>query len=181
MPVVDAIAAARSDGFLEEQCTPTNFRLILFLYGTGFFEIDRFVTNRDRFVGISEERKREIHKERKNEIMGFLKDEENKTRLVPIAFSPPCDAVPERMVKSKHEAFFEEYFKFARTCDHIFGDDESTIGFLGDPYYRIQYDGNCYIVAVAVFLFLTLRKQNPNQKPIDIGWLARNYVTHTLG
>ena len=41
MPVVDAIAAARSDGFLEEQCTPTNFRLILFLYGTGFFEIDR--------------------------------------------------------------------------------------------------------------------------------------------
>lgn len=43
MDVAYAIAEAKSDGFLEEDMEedPLKFRLILFLYGTGFFEIDR--------------------------------------------------------------------------------------------------------------------------------------------
>ncbi len=175
-----AIAEARSDGFLEREIHPRKFRLILFLYGTGFVEIDRYYTDQDRIGEISEERKREIHEERRNEIMEFLKDKETKRRLMLIAFSPPSDTVPKALFKSKHEAFFEQYFKFATTCDHLFHNNKSTVGFLDLPYYRIQHSKNCYIVAVAVFLYLTLRKQNPNQKPIDIGWLARHYVTNTL-
>ena len=178
--VSEAIAEARKDGFVEEEIPPIKFRLILFLYGTGFFELDRFYTDQDRVGEISEEREREIREERKNEILEFFDDNKRKKRLKLIAFSPPCDTVPVRIFDDKHNRAFDSYFNFARSCEKLFRGEDSTIGFLGDPYYRIQYGGNCYIVAVATFLSLNLRKQKANQKPIDIGWLARHYVTHTL-
>jgi len=146
---------AAKDGFVESELGKEKFSLVLFLYGTGHFDS---IKDRD---------------ERKRGIESFLQDE-NASRLKSVVFSPSQDTA----LQGNEGA--NTYILFATSCEYLFGEENSSRGFPGKPYLRIQRSSNCYIAASATFITLCLQKQDPRNEPIDVGWLARHYVTDTL-
>lgn len=126
-----------------------------FLYGTGFF---------DTFSD----------KQQKLEVNKFFADEDSIEGLARVAFSPTEDSVSV-------DVGLESYVNFAVTCEYLRDYESLTPGFPTTPYLRLQSSRKCYIVAVAMFLTLHLQKYGGEaQNPIDVGWLARHYITHDL-
>ncbi len=146
---------AANDGFVENEMGKEKFSLVLFLYGTGHFDS----------IGDRDERKRSIEE--------FLL-EKNVSRLKSVVFSPSKDTALQG------NEGFDTYYLFRSACEYLFGEENSSRGFPGKPYLRIQKSSNCYIAASATFISLCLQKQDATNEPIDVGWLARHYVTNTL-
>lgn len=134
-----------------------SFRLIIYLYGTGFFQ-DFEPCERVKRI---------------NTLIGTMKN--NRKRLILVAFTAESDSLLQ------HKVGFTAYFAFAWSCEQLFKQVGAYGGFPAICYYRIQASANCYIVAIAMFLTLTIQKQGAtNFSPIDVGWLARRFVTNTL-
>jgi len=154
--VEEAEQLAAEDDFKESDLGEVKYALVLYLYGTGYF---------DALDDDDEARKTQIKK--------YFKYPGRVSRLKHVALSPMADTVPQ------DNKAFESYFDFVTICGCVFGKDESKGGFPGNPYLRLQRSSNCYIAASAMFVSLCMQRQDRNQKPLDVGWVARRHVTNT--
>lgn len=154
--VEEAEQQAAADGFKQSDLGPMKYFLVLYLYGTEYFNDIPY------------------RRTRKKKIKAFIKTKARVSRLEHVALSPMADTVPQ------DEKAFESYLGFVTVCELVFANDKSSRGFPGIPYLRLQQSKNCYIAASAMFVSLYMQKQNPDQKPLDVGWVARRYVTNTM-
>jgi hypothetical protein len=131
------------------------FRLIVFLYGKGYYS--KFSPT-----------------ERVARIKACI-EKGNRKRLREIALSSSSDKL------LKGDDAFKVYFTFANSVRLFFANDNATGGFPKGIFYRVQASSNCYIVAACMWISLCMQKCNPESElpPLDVGYIGRNYVINT--
>jgi hypothetical protein len=163
-PMSDVLDQILADGVWDIDITKKSdeeavvFRLIVFLYGKGYYSklepdirISRIEQCITKFGG-------------------------NRKRLCEIALS--SDTSLNKLLE--HPNGFDAYFHMASTVRMFFDQDNATGGFPVSVYHRMQGSRNCYIVAACMFLTVCLQQVDPDQKPLDVGCVGRRHVIDTL-
>lgn len=161
-PMTQVLAKMAEDGAWDiyaegDQHEDVAFRLIVFLYGKGYYD--------------------DLPKEeRVNHVKACIsQDGGNRKRLRDIAFPRHSHRMP------RDEEGFQVYFQMASTARMLFERKNASGGFPREAYYRVQDSNNCYLVAACMWLTIKLQEVNEveEQHPIDIGYIGRRHVIHT--
>ena len=163
-PMTEVLDTMAQDGAWEHYANGDKheciaFRLIVFLYGKGYYDdLPKEVRVACVKACISE-------------------DGGNRKRLRDIAFPHHSHRMPQ------NEQGFEVYFRMASTARMLFERDNAFGGFPREAYYRVgvQDSSNCYLVAACMWLTIKLQKDNEGEEqlPVDVGYIGRRFVIDT--
>ena len=163
-PMSKALAKMEQDEWWNMD-VPQNdiaFRLIVFLYGRGYYD--------------------EYSKQARVDMIKKLleKANGNHRRLRAIAFSNPPSVL--RAGTDDDENRFDTYFQMAYTSRLFFSKPRTHGGFPKEVYHRMQASRNCYLVAACMWLTIKLQRDNPELDdifPLDDAHIGRRHVIET--